>query len=115
MGKSTASHLESPSDVNRLAVERHQAIAVRAYFRAQTRGFEPGHELDDWLAAEQETDAMEVSDLACGPPPARRRKGSTRKVAHAADRPSRQASPSGKPVREGPATRSKARREKPST
>ncbi len=29
-------------------------IAVRAYFKAQARGFEPGHELDDWLAAESE-------------------------------------------------------------
>ena len=34
--------------------ERHAAIAEAAYFRAQRRGFEPGHELDDWLAAEAE-------------------------------------------------------------
>lgn len=27
-------------------------IARAAYFRAQARGFMPGHELDDWLAAE---------------------------------------------------------------
>ncbi|WP_129781982.1 DUF2934 domain-containing protein [Peristeroidobacter soli] len=36
------------------AVERHQMIATAAYFRAQERGFEPGHELEDWLAAETE-------------------------------------------------------------
>lgn len=29
-------------------------IAVAAYFRAESRGFVPGHELDDWLLAEQE-------------------------------------------------------------
>jgi len=27
-------------------------IALQAYFIAEKRGFEPGHELDDWLAAE---------------------------------------------------------------
>jgi hypothetical protein len=27
-------------------------IAEAAYYRAQARGFEPGHEMDDWLAAE---------------------------------------------------------------
>lgn len=33
---------------------RHTAIAEAAYFRAEHRGFVPGHELDDWLAAEEE-------------------------------------------------------------
>jgi hypothetical protein len=35
-------------------VERQDMIATCAYFRAQQRGFEPGHELEDWLAAESE-------------------------------------------------------------
>jgi len=30
------------------------AIAVRAYYMAEQRGFEPGHELRDWLNAEQQ-------------------------------------------------------------
>lgn len=30
-------------------------IEQAAYFRAAARGFEPGHELEDWLAAEMET------------------------------------------------------------
>ena len=34
--------------------ELHQMIAVAAYYRAQARRFEPGHELDDWLNAESE-------------------------------------------------------------
>jgi hypothetical protein len=29
-------------------------IAEMAYFKAEQRGFVPGHELDDWCAAEQE-------------------------------------------------------------
>ena len=32
-------------------------IARAAYFRAQRRGFEPGSEVADWLAAEAEVDA----------------------------------------------------------
>ena len=31
---------------------RHQWISVAAYYKAQARGFVPGLELDDWLAAE---------------------------------------------------------------
>lgn len=31
---------------------RRQLIAVEAYFLAERRGFTPGCELDDWLAAE---------------------------------------------------------------
>jgi hypothetical protein len=34
------------------AVERTAMIADAAYFRAERRGFAPGHELEDWLAAE---------------------------------------------------------------
>ena len=32
---------------------RHLTIQAEAYFLAQRRGFQPGHELDDWLAAEE--------------------------------------------------------------
>lgn len=31
---------------------RHALIAEHAYYLAEQRGFEPGHELDDWLTAE---------------------------------------------------------------
>jgi len=37
--------------------QRASLIARAAYFRSQDRGFEPGHELEDWLAAEVEVDA----------------------------------------------------------
>lgn len=29
-------------------------IEQAAYYRAEARGFEPGHELEDWIAAEAE-------------------------------------------------------------
>lgn len=35
---------------------RRGMIAQAAYFRAKRRGFEPGHELNDWLEAEAEVD-----------------------------------------------------------
>jgi hypothetical protein len=35
---------------------REAAIAREAYYRAERRGFAPGYELDDWLAAEAEVD-----------------------------------------------------------
>jgi hypothetical protein len=34
--------------------DHHAMLADAAYRRAEQRGFEPGHELDDWLAAEME-------------------------------------------------------------
>ena len=37
---------------------RRLMIAEGAYLRAERRGFEPGHETEDWLAAEAEVDAL---------------------------------------------------------
>jgi hypothetical protein len=37
--------------------KRAALIAEAAYFRAEKRGFAPGNEAEDWLAAEQEVDA----------------------------------------------------------
>lgn len=36
--------------------ERYRMISDRAYALAEARGFEPGHELEDWLAAERTVD-----------------------------------------------------------
>jgi len=36
--------------------QRRRLIEQTAYFNAQRRGFAPGHELEDWLAAEQAVD-----------------------------------------------------------
>jgi len=35
---------------------REARIAEAAYWRAERRGFAPGHELEDWLDAEREVD-----------------------------------------------------------
>jgi hypothetical protein len=37
-------------------------IAEAAYYRAERRCFEPGHELEDWLAAEGEIDGMSTGN-----------------------------------------------------
>jgi hypothetical protein len=47
--------------------ERHERIARAAYLRAEARGFEPGHELEDWLEAERE---IEGDDSNLGNRPA---------------------------------------------
>lgn len=39
---------------------RHDLIRDSAYFRAEARGFAPGRDLQDWLAAEQEVDELIV-------------------------------------------------------
>jgi hypothetical protein len=33
-------------------------ISEAAYLRAERRGFVPGHEVEDWLAAEQEVERL---------------------------------------------------------
>jgi hypothetical protein len=39
-------------------VDRQLMIEREAYLRAERRGFEPGHELEDWLAAEHSLGAL---------------------------------------------------------
>lgn len=46
------------------ADDRHDSIAKKAYFRAMGRAFEPGHELEDWLAAEAEVDRERIVSRA---------------------------------------------------
>lgn len=38
------------------AEQRERLIAIEAYYRAERRGFAPGHELEDWCEAEAEID-----------------------------------------------------------
>jgi hypothetical protein len=40
------------------SMARHAMIAEAAYLRAELRGFAPGHETEDWIAAEAEVDAL---------------------------------------------------------
>lgn len=41
--------------------ELMRRISESAYLKAEQRGFEPGHEMDDWLAAEAEIRAALAS------------------------------------------------------
>jgi Protein of unknown function (DUF2934) len=67
--KTRALKSKSSATTERMTPTRHQAeeaiscghssvspehIAIAAYFRAERRGFAPGGDLDDWLAAERE-------------------------------------------------------------
>lgn len=55
-GRTKAKAASSPAKPKKAAVATPTAsmIADAAYYRAQQRGFAPGRELDDWLAAEAE-------------------------------------------------------------
>lgn len=44
--------------------QRAALIAEAAFFRAEKRGFAPGHEEEDWLAAEAEVDTRLMLALA---------------------------------------------------
>jgi hypothetical protein len=43
---------------SRAPQEKLRMVEMAAYFRAERRGFEPGHEIEDWIAAEAEIDAQ---------------------------------------------------------
>jgi cell wall-associated NlpC family hydrolase len=38
--------------------ERYEMIATMAYYRAEQRNFEPGHDVEDWLDCESTIDSM---------------------------------------------------------
>ena len=46
--------------------QRAELIAEAAFYRAEKRGFAPGHEIEDWLAAESEVDAKLMQHLESG-------------------------------------------------
>lgn len=56
------------------AAAREDMVRTAAYYRAERRGFAPGYEWEDWLAAE-----AEVSTLAGSQPPPKPRKAPARK------------------------------------
>jgi hypothetical protein len=43
--------------------QTRQQIALLAYYRAEQRGFSPGYELEDWLAAEAQVRNRTRSDV----------------------------------------------------
>jgi hypothetical protein len=67
--KSTATPSAKIESVTRFVGPEHRAalIAQAAFFRAEKRGFAPGSEVEDWLAAEAEVDAKLLRGATSGP------------------------------------------------
>jgi len=51
-----ANHAGGSRRTGSMIDERERLVRERAYFRAQRRGFVPGHEVEDWLEAEREVE-----------------------------------------------------------
>jgi hypothetical protein len=49
-----------PNRTEDTAEARWRRTAIAAFYRAQARGFAPGLELEDWLEAEREVDALDA-------------------------------------------------------
>jgi hypothetical protein len=47
--------------------DREAMVRLAAYLRAERRGFAPGHEHEDWLAAEAEVNALLAPKAAARP------------------------------------------------
>ena len=43
----------------RAVLARHDRISLAAYLMAEARGFEPGHDAEDWLSAQSQIDAID--------------------------------------------------------
>ena len=63
-----------PKAAPSVPADRESMVRMAAFFRAERRGFAPGYEIEDWLAAE-----AEVSGLGQSKPAAKPRKTPARK------------------------------------
>lgn len=60
-------HLKSKNAASALSTDDvNGMIATAAYFCAEQRRFEPGHELEDWLMAERQIKAALAPDASAG-------------------------------------------------
>jgi hypothetical protein len=59
-GKSSGSAMTATASAKAKVdpAERRRLVAEAAYYLAQKRGFTPGHEMQDWTAAEKQVDAI---------------------------------------------------------
>ena len=62
-GLNSASSHGSRASAQHNGAGRNAEIARLAYAKAEARGFEPGHEMDDWLEAEAEWSADVIEDI----------------------------------------------------
>jgi Protein of unknown function (DUF2934) len=51
----------TPIAENRSAESRRDRIARAAYYLSEARGFEPGHDAEDWLLGQSAIDALDAS------------------------------------------------------
>ena len=58
-GDPDVAQLASAAQAEGPTADHQVQVALAAYFIAEKRGFDPGHELDDWLAAEAQLTAAE--------------------------------------------------------
>jgi hypothetical protein len=49
---------QEKGDIPPTTAELREMVAVGAYYRSLGRRFEPGHEFEDWLAAENEINEL---------------------------------------------------------
>ena len=56
-----------PKAVSPAAADRESMVRMAAYLRAERRGFAPGYEIEDWLAAEAEVSARLQAGRAAPP------------------------------------------------
>lgn len=56
--KSSMQRGAAAADTSEAQVSREEMIAMAAYYLAERRGFEAGREMDDWLEAEAQIDAL---------------------------------------------------------
>jgi len=54
--KKSQENISNPDEISSTIClpDRDAKIAELAYYKAESRGFEPGHELEDWFEAEQD-------------------------------------------------------------
>jgi len=73
-GRKAATPRVRPAVASPSAAEREELVRMAAYFRAERRGFAPGYEWEDWLAAEAEVSAPTQAVTATKPRKAPARK-----------------------------------------
>jgi len=65
--QSRVPHAQSAeSSIRRDDAWRHERVALAAYYLAANRGFEPGHEAQDWALAELQIDAIDAGRRLLG-------------------------------------------------
>ncbi len=71
--RTTTGAASTAAAVSAAPVEREEMVRMAAYFRAERRGFAPGHDWEDWLEAEAEVSTPSAAPAPRARKPARRK------------------------------------------